>query len=316
MIDLQVWVERLQGLREMVGVSELREASQSRTDLVLSNLIEFSGLPDSFLNDNIGFGPAVADSIDSDLDRLPQLLREGSDAEVLSWVRSVNGRLERALEYTVEHIRRDEDPLTYEVLSTHLANIRAEDQLLARLADTNYFLQKAESAATAAESAATVAREAAGMVGDANMALHFEKYARREWWSANIFRVAAIILIVCAVAAAAFLPHAAEGDWVGFGYRVAQIAGIAGLGAYFGRQAGQHRRIYNWARSIQVQLQSFPAFIEPVADEAVRGRIYDVFARRVLGSPPEKGVVEMESSPVPAQMMELMTAVVKRADRA
>jgi hypothetical protein len=61
------------------------------------------------------------------------------------------------------------------------------------------------------------------------------------------------------------------------------------IAAYLARLAGQHRTQANWAKSIEVQLDSFELFMGPIKDSASINEIHVEFARRVLGAPPERG---------------------------
>lgn len=151
--------------------------------------------------------------------------------------------------------------------------------------------------------------EAAGTVSSASMAIPFRKHAQREGRASLVFRFLSAGALVTAVILAALLPHR-TGDWVEFAYRAATLAGMAGLSAYFARIAAQHRRVYDWARSLEVQLVSFPAFVQSVPEDQ-REDINRMFARRVLANPPERGVETAEDVPS-GQVLDLVTAALKR----
>lgn len=172
-------------------------------------------------------------------------------------------------------------------------------------------LQAAKSAVDQATDAAAKAQESAGVSGSSSLSTHFSRYASGERWAANTFRVLSILSVVGALLAAIALGPVDAGNWTQLTYRVATVAAAGTLAAYFARQAGQHRRVYNWAKSLEVQLKSFRAFIEPIPDSE-RVEIYRAFARRVLSAPPEKGTDSAEDSVGAAQMLDLATALAKR----
>lgn len=228
---------------------------------------------------------------------------------VIGWSREVLSRLREALS------REAESPTVVQnepEISRLVERVELSDQQLAREEETEALRARALGAVDEVEEAVTAARAAAGIVGDANLAIHFGNYANREAFAANAFRILTIATIIAAVVVAVQTPHPDAGDWVAFAYRLAVIAGVTGLAAYFGRQAGQHRRMFNWAKTTQVQLKSFAAFIAPVNDADVQGRIYETFAQRVLGPPPEKGVNQSEAQVLSPQLMDFITAVVKK----
>lgn len=152
--------------------------------------------------------------------------------------------------------------------------------------------------------------EAAGTVSSASMAIPFRKHAEREGRASLVFRFLSAGALIIAVVLAALLPHR-TGDWVEFAYRTATLAGVAGLSAYFARIAAHHRRVYDWARSLEVQLVSFPAFVESVPEDQ-REDINRLFARRVLANPPDRAVDSTEELPT-GQLLDLVTAALKRS---
>jgi len=174
-------------------------------------------------------------------------------------------------------------------------------------------LDSADAARAAASDATTAAENAntsAGIAADADLSVHFGEYAEGQLKTARNFRVATICVIALAIIAAAVIPHLPDEETVDYIYRGAQVLALAGLSGYLGRQAGQHRRIGNWARAMQVQLKSFAAFIAPIENEKTLAAVYDEFSRRVLGAMPEKA--ETKNDPSSAQLMEIVTALVKK----
>ncbi|TGY35033.1 hypothetical protein E5344_12165 [Microbacterium laevaniformans] len=180
------------------------------------------------------------------------------------------------------------------------------------LRDLYAYRAEAEAALTEAQAAAGKAQVAAGIAGGASLSDHFRDYAKSERRAAEVFRGLSIAAILATILAALAVEHPAAGDWVGFTYRVAILAGVGALSAYFARQASHHRRAYNWAKGLEVQLKSFPAFIDP-ADSEVKADIYRDFARRVLGAPPESSKEGGEDSLPTAQLIEALIALAKRS---
>lgn len=177
--------------------------------------------------------------------------------------------------------------------------------------DHELLLGRIQESAREAATAADNAKRSAGIAGEASLSEHFSKYAESELKSANRFRIAAIGSVLVALAFALAFGPIDTGNWPHLTWRIATVAGAGTLAAYFARQAGQHRRVYNWAKSLEVQLLSFPAFISPLGKEE-RTEIYRTFARRVLSGPPEKGVETSEDSVGAAQLLDLVTALAKR----
>jgi hypothetical protein len=252
------------------------------------------------------------------LDELPRLIVSGDEKGAYQWGRRLVSLIEhQILERRVKLLRHDGFTSKDEaasVIDEVLHNLAVEDERLSILEDEERFRAHAAELAEDAERSAFLLQQAAGIGGSATLSSHFATYANRELWSANLFRILAILAIICALGAAALLPHPQVGDWVNFSYRVAQLVGIAALAAYLARQATGHRRVSNWAMSMKVQLQSFPAFIEPVEDGPTRSAIYDAFAKRVLGPPPEKGAASTDGDTFPSpQLLELLLTVAKKA---
>jgi hypothetical protein len=146
-----------------------------------------------------------------------------------------------------------------------------------------------------------------------SLSLYFGEYAKTEIRNATLFRAATIAVILLAIWLAVIRPPGDANDLAGVAYRLAGLAGVAALGTYLARQAGHHRRIGNWARSLEIQMQSFPAFMDPVGHEGTKNAIYETFARRVLGPPPEssKGSPSESNN---ALLEPIVTALLKRTE--
>lgn len=136
-----------------------------------------------------------------------------------------------------------------------------------------------------AEQSASNAAEAAGVSGQSSLAEHFAAYAKSELKAANGFRWATLVALALAAGVALAVPYSSL-ELASATRHALQVIALGGLGTFLGTQAGSHRRIGNWAKSIEVQLKSFKAFVDPIADEDAVGRLYEVLGARVLGSPP------------------------------
>lgn len=179
------------------------------------------------------------------------------------------------------------------------------------LADTERLGAEARESVQDAKAAASQAQVAAGTAGEASLSTYFATYARQQLQSSNLFRLATILTIIAAIVIAVSGARDADGDVTKAIYHVAIVAGIAGLATYFGRQSGHHRRVGTWAKAVQIQLQSFPAFMAAIPDDKIKGLIYEAFAKRVLGAPPEASASSDTSAEVLTQP--LIDAVLRRA---
>ena len=243
------------------------------------------------------FASAAATAINSLRD-----VRLGGEAHLLTWVTNTC----RLFVSVLNNLQRQwpEANLEHQVTALGLGAERAAGML-----DLLAIVERAREALGAAQEAATKAKGAAGIAGGAALSGHFSTYAQTERRAAETFRLLSIAALIAAVIVAIFI-HPAEGDWSGVVYRVAILGGVGALSAYFARQAGHHRRVFNWAKGLEVQLQSFPAFIEQTGTGA-RDDIYRAFAHRVLGAPPESSGGSDDTLPT-GQLIEALIALAKR----
>lgn len=239
----------------------------------------------------------------------PEALRRG-DIAVLDWASSLVFDLSEALGRRVS-VRNLSDDL----LERTREQMRLADRSLQRIAMLQTDLRLTESGRVLdeIEDVADAARTAAGTIAGGNLSQYFGEYAKTEKRTADLFRVLTVLLIGAGITVSLFIPHGAVGDWVALAYRLLIVGGIAGLAAYIGRQAGQHRRTANWAKALQVQLLAFAAFIAPIQDEESKNAIYGAFAARVFGAPPERPTAKDGSDLGAAQVVDLMTAFVKKS---
>lgn len=248
------------------------------------------------------------------LDDLREALASGTDEAILHWVREASevlsahtGRLVDAQELPESDGR--EISLRSALIAQQASSLLDQVTLRASALRLNEELQDSVDKA----------KDAAGEVGNASLSSHFATYADDEVRAANGFRRAALVGFALALAFALLFGNGKEGwlltfqnDWTALAFKVTGALGIGGISAYLARQAGQHRRMSNWARSMAVQLQSFPAFIEPLAYEQ-QADMYQMLARRVFTAPPEKNGDASEDSIGAAQLLDLVTNLVKRS---
>lgn len=205
--------------------------------------------------------------------------------------------------------------LKNQVIELELALARTQQQSEAALEQLGETQQRYNAVLRAAENAA------GGLATD-QFEEHFIELRNEEARTASRFRVATIVGISVAVAFAVFWLFApwskfdgATPDvqrWLSFASHLAIVTGIGALTAYLGRQSGQHRRTANWAQSVAVQLQSFPALASS-ATEDTRDTLLTALANRVLAPPPEKGVEADATGITTAQALDVVIAALKKA---
>lgn len=157
--------------------------------------------------------------------------------------------------------------------------------------------KRAEEAAAKAAKSASKASSAAGKTADNELASFYETLGNDEQGTANLFRRWAISLGAVAGALAwTFLSggaglnvdwlELAQGDYVHLIQRGLVLAASLALATYLAKQAHQHRTMANWARSLAVQLKTFDAFADAIADSGVQDELRKAFAARVFGDHP------------------------------
>jgi hypothetical protein len=158
---------------------------------------------------------------------------------------------------------------------------------------------QAREAVRSAEESASSARQAAGTAGEASLASWFRSYARSEHTASWAFRAVAFLGLAGTAGLAYWFFLESEERKLAVSslvLRSAMVLAVAAFSTYSIRLAGQHRNQGNWAKSIAVQLNSFAAFLEPVESPAVRDAIYEQFANRVLGAPPDSKSASAEAT--------------------
>lgn len=170
---------------------------------------------------------------------------------------------------------------------------------------------RCRNSSTKSEESEAKAKEATGEIGEASFVTHFADYAKNQRVYAEWLRWATVALIAGVVAYAVLGDHPDVGDWVGLISRGAVLAGGTAIAAYLARQSGQHRRAAEWAKSIEIQLRTFPAFVDGAPEED-RSYILRLLAARILASPPEKQGTASDDSVSYAQVHDLMSSLSKK----
>lgn len=154
-------------------------------------------------------------------------------------------------------------------------------------------VKKAKTAVTEAEAAAESAKAAAGIASGSRLTDRFAALSTEQLGTATKFRWLTVIGVVVGILVTYWLafppgePHATgitAGDAI---IRVSLLGAVLGLATYFGRQAGYHRDLGIWAKTIEEQLLTFDGYMEPLHDEQLRDALRVSFAARVFGPTPE-----------------------------
>ncbi|MCK2031261.1 hypothetical protein [Microbacterium galbinum] len=250
------------------------------------------------------------------LDDLRRALAPGSDDDLLSWAKQASDEIASHF----DAIEIELPPLERQQADLFVSRARGLSQQASVLQDQESLRSEAVKLNAELQDSAAKAKDAAGIVGASSLATHFGDYADREVKSANAFRTAALVGFGLALAFALLFGNGAHGlivtfesEWVALAFKATGAIGIGGISAYLARQSGQHRRMANWARSMEVQLQSFPAFIEPLGYDQ-QAEMYGLLARRVLTAPPEKTGSASDDSVGAAQLIDVFTSLIKRSN--
>lgn len=154
-------------------------------------------------------------------------------------------------------------------------NIEAALESITRIR-TRLHLRQIQDAAEEAEAARGLtieardaAQQAAGRTGDVALGAHFGQLASRETRTANVLRLCAIGILLALVAAATIIisRNPSIGSVSEEILRVSVSLPLAVLAAYLGRESSRHRSAADWARQLEVQLETLDAFIAPLAEE-------------------------------------------------
>ena len=128
-----------------------------------------------------------------------------------------------------------------------------------------------------------------------NLSEHFEALAKAERRKGLGLRGLAVVALFGALCVAllpevSWMPNTVDQDalsWPVLSRHLAITLLLTGGAAYAAKLASSHYAFGQWAKSIQIQLDSFEGFIGVVEDQNARDRMREEFGRRVLGAPPQ-----------------------------
>ncbi|MDD7929918.1 hypothetical protein [Microbacterium thalli] len=259
----------------------------------------------------------------AELDQLRRPLKDADVDGLLVWARRAVEVVQHWLSQFMSAARTD--PLflnEMRLLSARAADLleAAEREMdsLAIASSLRQNLERAEEVNEELEKTSSNLKRASGEAGQASLSTHFGTYATRELRWAWVFRLLSVVLVLLAVGgAAAILTNpdlrVSPNDWTGLTTKFALLAGLGSLAAYLARQAAVHRRTGVWAKSLEIQLDSFPAFIDGVPEDG-RTAAYLALGQRVLGVPPNKdGDVAPDQGMPTAQIIDLITVALKKS---
>lgn len=256
------------------------------------------------------------------LEDLDSPMRSGDEAlkwalRVLDMVEFVLDRWSDIARIAPEGVLRDPDEfLTY--VPALRRRIEGERDLRALMLRYETELGKVSKASKRMEQTQANLERTTAEAGRALLSEHFTTYAEDELKSAKTFRMWSIVMVGVAIAGAAVILlvpalRVDPNDWTAFAGKFALLGGIGTLAAYFARQATVHRRSGMWAKSLEIQLKSLPAFIEAVPPEG-RAAAFLTLSQRVLGAPPNKDgdLVQDQGMPV-MHLVDLVSAALKKS---
>lgn len=300
--------ERVAGLRRTVQELQIdpehRDLLSKTLDVLRRAYTELDERSRYF--DTTGRIPPWEHYFERSLQDFRDALGDGEEGVLLTWA-------ERALALCVEAFQKDASiPDGQDShLDTELALIMSMKDRASLALDLLSYSRRAEQTLASIEESQVKAQVAAGEIGESSFVRHFADHARSQRNYAEILRWLTVTLIGGVTAYAILAEHPAANDWVGLFSRGAVVAGITAISAYLARQSGQHRRASEWARAIEIQLRTFPAFVEGVSDDD-RSFIVRQLATRILASPPEKGPSSGEDLVSFAQALDVVGSVAKR----
>lgn len=255
---------------------------------------------------------ALTSSMQEALDGLRSALL-GDDLAVLAWVEKFSDQFSDVL-WSVAELGFSFDHRLQD-FSRECDAIRSQSSLLqdkmAFAREQARIQNEAEASLQRTLSAEKKAKTSAGTTGGTSISAHFRRFATKQMIAAETFRVLTVAGVGAALYFAIKIGAIEPGDWTHLSYRIATVVALGALATYFARQAAQHRRLHIWARSLEVQLLSFPALIADLDDDE-RNEAYRLLTRRILSAPPEKGKESTEDSVGAAQLVDLATAIAKR----
>ncbi|MCO1338058.1 hypothetical protein BJH93_03990 [Kocuria polaris] len=201
---------------------------------------------------------------------------------------------------------------------------KAHDANIGRLTDleSNWAQYRAEMETVREDLSAKAHQyEAAAQVkASDSLTKHFGEYMgdhRKLYWK-FLFSTLGVILLITSfgIAMSVQLSNATSVGWPDIAWRTAVLTGGAGLATYLGRQAGHHRTMQDWASSIEVQLRTFEAYTNTIAEAEQKDAIRAEFARRVFGPEPTRSKsrgTDEDSGISQSTIIELMLRTLNRS---
>ncbi|QOD44291.1 hypothetical protein [Clavibacter zhangzhiyongii] len=266
---------------------------------------------DPFLLESSDTMPSFWDEADEVLAALPNVPSD-EPAALHAWARNLTFKLINQVDSYIEY---DEGSPRQRASAFDLQRNLASDIQDIATSETGERMQaRADKVLAGIENTERSVQVAAGNVGGTKLFEYFGDYADSQLKAANFFRWATILLISAGGIVSLALPLPGRADWATVAARLSVLAAVVGLAAYCGRQSTHHRRIADWARALEVQLKSLPAFIEPIQADEQRDGIYAAFARRILGNPPDGSSANSDTTELSmTQVIDLLSVVIKKA---
>lgn len=301
--------ERISGLRETVISLDLYPEHADLIDRTLDLLrVAYTKLAErSTFFDRTGRLPHFSNELTEILNGLRDTVGLSDPTEaLLGWGETALARLIGTIESQSAADAIPDEELT--ALAQQAAFLR--DRLSLAI-DLLGYRGRAEETLASIEASQVKAEQATAKTGEATFATYFARHAKSERIYAEALRWITVTLIGGVVAYAIIGDHPEAGDWVGLISRGAVVAGVTAIAAYLARQSGQHRRAAEWAKSIEIQVRTFPAFIDGVSEED-RSFVLRQLASRILASPPDKGG-NSEDSVSYGQVIDLISTLAKKS---
>ncbi|MFT2707236.1 hypothetical protein [Clavibacter zhangzhiyongii] len=307
--DADPWMSRLSVMQDLIySADNISLEARESVSTVVQRVTEIhTNYP--FLITRFNDLPGFWEEVEATFEDLPIVLRDGS-AAAHDWAKRILFILQEAVQRAVMF-----GDASYEELGRITERRIAGDiQSVATSQTADKVAARGEEILEDLSTYEEIARKSSGRVGGEGLATYFRTYAGEQKLAADAFRILTLGLIGLAAVLAFSLPHDPADGWTGAIARVSVVAAVGGLAAYTGRQSGQHRKLADWARTLQVQLLSLEAFIGPIDDQQSRNDIYSAFARRVLGAPPAGSKNESDPPEInSSQIIDIISAFARKA---
>ncbi|MER7607907.1 hypothetical protein [Nocardioides sp. NPDC127503] len=191
---------------------------------------------------------------------------------------------EEAMNWWDHRLTAIREAIVHLSLLDHLAETKSS-----LLDDVQKALRDVKEASTDLETQRASLKDLRAQEASRNLSTHFETLARNERWKGAALRVLSVAALAAAMAIAwtAGVSKESLASWTELSRHLALTLLLAGGAAYGAKLASSHYTFGQWARSIQVQLDSFEGFIGVVEEQGARDRMREEFGRRVLGAPPQ-----------------------------